>query len=59
MTRAEKLKERVDRLIRVETERCKSKLTAGEWAEHEKWIEEHIFESAHAWLLRSALEGRL
>ncbi|WP_430226818.1 hypothetical protein [Paraburkholderia tropica] len=59
MTRAEKLKGRVDRLVRLEIERCKTKLSPGDWTEHHAWIEEHIVASAHAWLLRTALEGRL
>jgi hypothetical protein len=46
------MKDRVNRSIENELERCKTKMGVEAWKEHEQWVTDYVVAEAKDWLSR-------
>jgi hypothetical protein len=53
------IKARINHMITVERDRCRRKMGASAWAQHEAWVTAHIVASAKEWVAVQLKEGRL
>ncbi|MDR5770868.1 MULTISPECIES: hypothetical protein [unclassified Caballeronia] len=52
MSPAQAMKDRVNRSIEKELDRCKAAMGEHAWNEHEEWITEYVVAEAKSWMDR-------
>ncbi|MBN3533834.1 MULTISPECIES: hypothetical protein [Burkholderia cepacia complex] len=53
------IKARINHMITVERDRCRRKMGAAAWAQHEAWVTELIVAAAKEWIAVQLKEGHL
>lgn len=59
MSEAQQIKNRVNRMIDLERERCRKVMGDAAWNLYGDWVTTNIVTAAKQWLLRELAEGRV